>query len=161
MNPSPLSVSRRAAISWLVAGSALFKSLAAELAHGAGPAPGTDPLLPRTPHFAPRARSVIFLNMSGGVSHIDSFDHKPRLFADHGKTYQVPQIMLQAFAANNRAATKFFKRPDWNFAQHGSSGLWISDMFPYVAQCADELCVINSMRNNHADHFQATLGMHT
>jgi hypothetical protein len=104
---------------------------------------------------------VIFLNMSGGVSHVDSFDHKPRLFEDHGKTYQVPQVMLQAFAANNRAAAKFFKRPDWNFAQHGRSGLWISDMFPYVAQCADELCVINSMRNSHADHFQATLGMHT
>jgi hypothetical protein len=161
MNPSPLSVSRRAAISSLVAGSALFKGLAAELVHGGNTAMGTDPLLPRPAHFAPRARSVIFLNMSGGVSHVDSFDHKPRLFEDHGKTYQVPQIMLQAFAANNRAAAKFFKRPDWNFAQHGRSGLWISDMFPYVAQCADELCVINSMRNSHADHFQATLGMHT
>ena len=161
MNPSPLSVSRRAAISSLVTGSALFKGLAADLAQGADNRPGTDPLLPRPSHFAPRARSVIFLNMSGGVSHVDSFDHKPRLFEDHGKTYQVPQIMLQAFATNNRAAAKFFKRPDWNFAQHGRSGLWISDMFPYVAQCADELCVINSMRNSHADHFQATLGMHT
>lgn len=161
MNPSPLSVSRRAAISSLVAGSTLFRGIASELAHGADAAFGTDPLLPRPAHFPPRARSVIFLNMSGGVSHVDSFDYKPRLFEDHGKTYQVPQIMLQAFAANNRAAAKFFKRPDWNFAQHGRSGLWISDMFPHVAQCADELCVINSMRNSHADHFQATLGMHT
>ncbi len=161
MNPSPLSVSRRAAISSLVAGSTLFRGIASELAHGADAVLGTDPLLPRPAHFPPRARSVIFLNMSGGVSHVDSFDYKPRLFEDHGKTYQVPQIMLQAFAANNRAAAKFFKRPDWNFAQHGRSGLWISDMFPHVAQCADELCVINSMRNSHADHFQATLGMHT
>ncbi len=161
MNPSPLSVSRRAAISSLVAGSTLFRGIASELAHGADAVLGTDPLLSRPAHFPPRARSVIFLNMSGGVSHVDSFDYKPRLFEDHGKTYQVPQIMLQAFAANNRAAAKFFKRPDWNFAQHGRSGLWISDMFPHVAQCADELCVINSMRNSHADHFQATLGMHT
>ena len=161
MNPSPLSVSRRAAISSLVAGSTLFRGIASELAHGADAVLGTDPLLPRPAHFPPRARSVIFLNMSGGVSHVDSFDYKPRLFEDHGKTYQVPQIMLQAFAANNRAVAKFFKRPDWNFAQHGRSGLWISDMFPHVAQCADELCVINSMRNSHADHFQATLGMHT
>jgi len=161
MNPSPLSVSRRAAISSLVAGSTLFRGIASELAHGADAVLGTDPLLPRPAHFPPRARSVIFLNMSGGVSHVDSFDYKPRLFEDHGKTYQVPQIMLQAFAANNRAAAKFFKRPDWSFAQHGRSGLWISDMFPHVAQCADELCVINSMRNSHADHFQATLGMHT
>ncbi len=120
-----------------------------------------DPLRPKAGHFAPRAKNVIFLNMSGGVSHIDSFDYKLALFEDHGKTYQVPEIMLRAFAPNNRAAGKFFKRPDWNFAQHGKSGLWISDMFPYVAQCADELCVINSMRNSHADHFQATLGMHT
>ena len=161
MNPSPLSVSRRAAISSLVAGSTLFRGIASELAHGADAVLGTDPLLPRPAHFPPRARSVIFLNMSGGVSHVDSFDYKPRLFEDHSKTYQVPQIMLQAFAANNRTAAKFFKRPDWNFAQHGRSGLWISDMFPHVAQCADELCVINSMRNSHADHFQATLGMHT
>lgn len=124
-------------------------------------APIDDPLRAKPGHFAARAKNVIFLNMSGGVSHVDSFDYKPALFQNHGKTYQVPEIMLRAFAPNNRAAAKFFKRPDWNFAQHGKSGLWISEMFPHVAQCADELCVINSMRNSHADHFQATLGMHT
>jgi hypothetical protein len=161
MNPSPLTVSRRAAISSLVTGSMLGSGIISDLANASAPASMDDPLRPKAGHFAPRAKSVIFLNMSGGVSHIDSFDYKPALFEDHGKTYQVPEIMLRAFAPNNRAAGKFFKRPDWNFAQHGKSGLWISDMFPYVAQCADELCVINSMRNSHADHFQATLGMHT
>jgi hypothetical protein len=161
MNPSPLTVSRRAAISSLVTGSMLGSGIISDLANASAPASMDDPLRPKPGHFAPRAKNVIFLNMSGGVSHIDSFDYKPALFEDHGKTYQVPEIMLRAFAPNNRAAGKFFKRPDWNFAQHGKSGLWISDMFPYVAQCADELCVINSMRNSHADHFQATLGMHT
>jgi hypothetical protein len=161
MNPSPLTVSRRAAISSLVTGSMLGSGIVSDLANATAPQSIDDPLRPKAGHFAPRAKNVIFLNMSGGVSHIDSFDYKPALFEDHGKTYQVPEIMLRAFAPNNRAAGKFFKRPDWNFAQHGKSGLWISDMFPYVAQCADELCVINSMRNSHADHFQATLGMHT
>jgi hypothetical protein len=139
----------------------LGNGIISDLANATAPLSIDDPLRPKAGHFAPRAKNVIFLNMSGGVSHIDSFDYKPALFEDHGKTYQVPEIMLRAFAPNNRAAGKFFKRPDWNFAQHGKSGLWISDMFPYVAQCADELCVINSMRNSHADHFQATLGMHT
>lgn len=139
----------------------LGSGIISDLANATAPLSIDDPLRPKAGHFAPRAKNVIFLNMSGGVSHIDSFDYKPALFEDHGKTYQVPEIMLRAFAPNNRAAGKFFKRPDWNFAQHGKSSLWISDMFPYVAQCADELCVINSMRNSHADHFQATLGMHT
>ncbi len=139
----------------------LGSGIISDLANAPAPLTIDDPLRPKAGHCAPRAKNVIFLNMSGGVSHIDSFDYKPALFEDHGKTYQVPEIMLRAFAPNNRAAGKFFKRPDWNFAQHGKSGLWISDMFPYVAQCADELCVINSMRNSHADHFQATLGMHT
>lgn len=161
MKTPTLSVSRRAAVCSLVAGSPLVRALASELSRSDSPALAEDPLRARPAHFAPRAKNIIFLNMSGGVSHVDSFDYKPRLFEDHGKPYQVPKAMLDAFAPNNRAVEKYFKRPDWNFAQRGQSGLWISDMFPHVASCADELCVIHSMRNGHADHFQATLGMHT
>ena len=76
-------------------------------------------------------------DMSGGVSHVDSFDYKPRLFADHNQPYQVPKRMLQAFAANNRSEVKYFKRPDWDFKQRGQSGLWISDLFPKIAERAD------------------------
>jgi hypothetical protein len=121
----------------------------------------TDPLAPKQPHFHARAKQVIFLNMSGGVSHVDSFDYKPRLFADHNKPYRVPQRMLEAFAPDNRSAEKYFKRPQWEFKRRGQSGLWISDLFPHVAACADDLCLIRSMRNDHPDHFQATLGIHT
>jgi hypothetical protein len=173
MRSTPTALSRRALLGSCVAGSPLLAGILSQLsgpkADGA-PMPGDrveagsaspDPLAPKPTHFAARAKRVIFLNMSGGVSHVDSFDYKPSLFADHGKTYKVPKIMLEAFALNNRAADKFFKRPDWEFRQHGKSGLWISALFPHVAQCADELCVINSMRSSHADHFQATLGMHT
>jgi len=120
-----------------------------------------DPLAPRAPHFKPRAKRVIFLHMSGGVSHVDSFDHKPRLFADHNKPYEVPKKMLEAFAPENRSEVKFYKRPQWEFKQRGQSGLWISELFPKVAECADDLCLVRSMFSDNADHAQATLGIHT
>ena len=70
--------------------------------------------------------------------------------------------MLEVFALKrNRVVEKYFKRPQWAFKQRGQSGLWISDLFPHVAECADDICLIRSMRNDHADHFQATLGIHT
>jgi hypothetical protein len=71
-----------------------------------------DPLAPKSPHFRARAKRVIFLNMSGGVSHVDSFDYKPKLFADHNKSFRVPAKMLEAFAPNNRSVEKYFKRPN-------------------------------------------------
>jgi hypothetical protein len=99
--------------------------------------------------------------MSGGASHVDSFDYKPKLVADHNKSFIVPEKMLAAFAPDNRVVEKYFKRPQWEFKQRGQSGLWISDLFPHIAQCADDMCLIRSMRNDHPDHFQATLGIHT
>jgi hypothetical protein len=147
----------------LVGGSLLLPGIVSELLaqETAGAAPTSDPLAPRAPHFRPRAKRIIFMNMSGGASHVDSFDYKPQLFADHNKAFHVPQKMLEAFAPNNRVADKFFKRPQWEFKQRGQSGLWISELFPHVASCADDLCLIRSMHTDHTDHFQATLGMHT
>ena len=153
---------RRTVIRSLVGGSLLLPGILSELLADERPATAdADPLAPKPPHFTPRAKRVIFLNMSGGVSHVDSFDYKPKLIADHNKSYQVPQRMLEAFAPNNRVVEKYFKRPQWEFKQRGQSGLWISDLFPHVAECADDLCLIRSMRNDHPDHFQATLGIHT
>lgn len=120
-----------------------------------------DPLAPRPPHFAPRAKRVIFLHMSGGVSHVDSFDYKPRLIADHNEPYQVPKKMLQAFAPENRSEVKFYKRPQWEFKPRGQSGLWISELFPKIARCADDLCLVRSIFSDNADHAAATLGIHT
>ncbi len=120
-----------------------------------------DPLAPRAPHFAPRATRVIFLHMSGGVSHVDSFDYKPRLIADHNQPYQVPKKMLQAFAPENRSEVKFYKRPQWEFKQRGQSGLWISGLFPNIGRCADDICLVRSMFSDNADHAAATLGIHT
>ncbi len=120
-----------------------------------------DPLASKPPHFAPRARRVIFLHMSGGVSHVDSFDYKPRLISDHNQPYDVPRKMLEAFAPENRSEVKFYKRPQWEFKQRGQSGLWISELFPKIAGCADDLCLVRSMFSDNADHAQATLGIHT
>jgi hypothetical protein len=99
--------------------------------------------------------------MSGGVSHVDSFDYKPKLISDHNSPFQVPSKMLEAFAKDNRSEVKFFKKPQWEFKQRGQSGLWISDLFPHIAECADDLCLINSMYVDNADHAQATLGIQT
>src|SRR6185503_6787131 len=105
----------------------------------------------RAPHFAPKAKRVIFLYMTGGVSHVDSFDHKPKLIRDAGKT--VP---------GGRGSQKLFlKPPDFAFKPRGKSGLMISDLFPHVAGVADELCVLNSLKTDHGNHFEATLGIHT
>lgn len=162
MKIGPFGYSRRSVIRSLAGGSLLLPGIVSELlAEDRPKTSAADPLAPKKPHFQPRAKRVIFLNMSGGASHVDSFDYKPKLIADHNKPFQVPQRMLEAFALNNRTVEKYFKRPQWEFKQRGKSGLWISDLFPNVAECADDLCLIRSMRNDHPDHFQATLGIHT
>src|SRR5688572_15736393 len=157
----PSHCSRRSMIRSLLGGSLVLPGIVSELlAEGLKPVE-TDPLAPKPPHLPPRAKRVIFLNMSGGASHVDSFDYKPQLIADHNQSFIVPEKMLQAFAPDNRVVEKYFKRPQWEFKQRGQSGLWISDLFPHIAECADDLCLLRSMRNDHPDHFQATLGINT
>jgi hypothetical protein len=132
---------RRQVIQSLVGGSLLLPGIISELLA----TQSVDPLAPKTPHFAPRAKRVIFLYMSGGVSHVDSFDPKPRLFADHGK----------------KAPSGVLKKPDWEFSAHGKCGTEVSDLFPNIAECVDDVCLIRSMRGDHGNHFEATLGIHT
>ena len=152
-------MNRRTAIRSLLGSSLVLPGVLSELlAERAAPA---DPMTPRAPHFAPKADRVIFLHMSGGVSHVDSFDYKPKLISDHNQPYQVPKKMLDAFAPNNRSEVKYFKKPGWEFKQRGQSGLWISELFPRIAGCADDLCMVRSMFSDNADHAQATLGIHT
>lgn len=98
------------------------------------------------PHFAPRAKSVIFLFMDGGVSHVDSFDPKPQLEKRHGEAY--------------KDGRKWVRSP-WKFSQHGESGLWVSELFPHIAKQADNLCVIRSMKADLPIHSTGVLLMHT
>jgi len=105
------------------------------------------PLAPKQPHFAAKARRVIFLCMRGGPSHVDTFDYKPQLVADDGKPGSRPGSTWMA--------------PKWKFAQHGKSGLWISELFPNLAAHADELCLVRSMHTDLPAHPQAFLRLHT
>jgi hypothetical protein len=115
-----------------------------------------DPLAPKRPHIPPRAKRVIFLYMTGGVSHVDTFDPKPRLFADHGKS-----ITVDNWQGKIGQFKRYLKTPQWLFRPGGACGTAISDLFPHVRDVADELCVIRSMESNHTNHYEGTLGIHT
>lgn len=106
----------------------------------------TNPLAARSAQFPARARRVILLFMPGGVSHVDTFDPKPALRRDHGKSVGKDRILTGSL---------------WESKKYGESGLEISDLFPYTAQCADDLCLIRSMHGDKGDHFEATLSMHS
>lgn len=137
-----------------LAGSLLMPGILSELLA----ADSADPLAVKAPHFPAKAKSVIFLFMSGGVSHVDSFDPKPKLTTDHGK-----QVTFDHPETRNRPGYEklFLKQPGWKFAPRGQSGMEISELFPHVAQQADELTLIRSMHTSHSNHYNATLGMHT
>lgn len=102
-----------------------------------------------------RAKNVILCYMSGGISHVDSFDPKPRLAAEHGQPMPVPVERTQ-FNQNG----KIFGSP-FKFAQHGQSGLAISEIFPHIARCADHLAVVRSMTTNVNEHAQGNFAVHS
>jgi hypothetical protein len=107
------------------------------------------------PHHRPRARSVIFLYMDGGVSQIDSFDPKPRLAREHGQPFK---MKIEPTQFNNNGATL---QSPWQFAPHGQAGIPISELFPHVARSADDLCVIRSMTSAFSEHTNANYFLHT
>jgi hypothetical protein len=149
--------SRRAFLRSLVGGSLLFPGLLSQLLAEEQTRSGVaDPLSPKPPHFPPRAKRVILLYMSGGVSHVESFDPKPGLFRDAGKTLAVDE-----FQGRKGDFKMFLKRPQWEFSAHGRCGTEVSALFPHIAKCADDLCVIRSMHSDHTNHYEATLGIHT
>jgi hypothetical protein len=134
-------------------GALAFASIFADLARAGAPA--TDPLAPRAPHFPAKAKNVIFLYATGGVSHVDTFDYKPALYASAGKTFGV------GAQSSQNGKTLYLKRPHWGFKQYGRSGIHIADIFPNLGKCADDLCVIRSMFSESLGHDKATLCAHT
>jgi hypothetical protein len=155
--PCTFDPNRRGFLRSLVGGSLLFPGLVSQLlAEDAARSGSIDPLLPHAPHFEPKAKRVIFLYMSGGVSHVDSWDPKPKLFADAGKT-----ISVDEFQGRKGDFKMFAKRPQWEFSRHGRCGTEVSSLFPHMAECVDDLCVIRSLKSDHTNHYEATLGIHT
>jgi hypothetical protein len=106
-------------------------------------------------HHPPRARSAIFLYMDGGPSQIDTFDPKPLLQAENGQPFK---MKMQPTQFDNNGSTL---GSPWKFAQYGQSGLPISELFPHVAQSADELCVIRSLTSVFPEHTSANYFLHT
>jgi hypothetical protein len=114
-----------------------------------------NPLSARAPHFAPRAKRVIFLFMHGGPSHVDTFDYKPRLFADDGKPLPFAKPRVQFAQTGNLG------RPRWDFKPYGQSGAMISSLFPKVAEHADRLCFLKAVHGTNPAHGGALLKLHT
>src|SRR6516162_6682797 len=108
-----------------------------------------NPLVARPPHFQARAKRVIFLFMAGAPSHVDTFDYKPQLQADDGRS-----------AAGKGNGRKLLKSP-FKFSRHGKAGLWLPETLPNLAKHADDLCLLNSMYTDIPAHAQATIEMHT
>ncbi|HIN18592.1 MAG TPA: DUF1501 domain-containing protein, partial [Gammaproteobacteria bacterium] len=121
----------------------------------ADPGSRVQPLALKKPHFAPRAKNVIFLFMHGGVSHIDTFDPKPELDKMHGK--DLPFELPLQFAGD---IGKLLKSP-WSFRQYGQSGLPVSELFPHVGSVIDEICLLRSLHSEQVDHGGAILQLHT
>ncbi len=110
------------------------------------------------PHFPAKAKNVIFLFMTGGVSHVDTFDPKPALHRDHGKEIKADHPEIKDRPGYEKI---YLKRPQWEFSPHGESGIEVSTLFPHVATCVDDIAMIRSMHTSHSNHYNATLGMHT
>jgi hypothetical protein len=119
------------------------------------PAAGANPMMPRPPHFRARARSVIFLYMDGGPSQMDTFDPKPRLDREHG---QLIRTRVEPTQFNNVGTV--LKSP-WRFRRYGQSGIPVSDLFPHVATCVDDLAIIRSMVSTFSEHTNANFFLHS
>ncbi len=115
----------------------------------------SNPLSPREPHFAARAKRVVFVFMKGGPSQVDTFDYKPNLQRDDGKECPFEKPRVQ-FAPTG----KLLKSP-WKFSQYGETGSYVSELFPNVAKHVDDLCFIHSLHGSNAAHGGALLKMHT
>jgi hypothetical protein len=115
-----------------------------------------NPLAPKQPHFAPRAKRVIMLSMQGGPSHVDTFDYKPKLAENAGKTVTATSGQVQ-----DRNRGRALLPSPWKFEPHGQSRLYLSELFPHLAKHADDLCLINSLCTDVPNHPQAFLMLHT
>jgi Protein of unknown function (DUF1501) len=121
--------------------------------------PADNPLAPRRPHFAPKAKRVIYLHMAGSPPHLDMFDYKPELVRRNEQ--DCPQEFLRGrrFAFTS-GVPKLLGTPQ-RFARHGRSGAWVSEALPNLAGSADELCFIKSMFTDQFNHAPAELLLFT
>src|SRR5688572_18755343 len=115
-----------------------------------------SPLAPKPPHFGARARNVIFLFMYGGPSHVDTFDHKPKLYGLDGKT-----IALKTFGRGGHRNEGRIVGPKWQFQPYGKCGKHVSELFPHLGTCVDDIAFIHSMYAESPIHGSAMLMMNS
>jgi hypothetical protein len=139
-----------AALASLLAGDGFFAGRAE------GAARMANPLAPKPPLLPAKAKSVIFLFMYGGPSHIDTFDYKPRMVGMDGKTVDV-----QTFGRGGHKSQGRIVEPRWKFRQYGECGKWISDLFPHLGGCVDDIAFLHSMTAESPIHGSGLLMMNT
>lgn len=115
-----------------------------------------NPLAPKEPHFAAKAKNVIFLYMYGGPSQVDTFDYKPDMYGMDGKTVEV-----KTFGRGGHRNQGRIVEPRWKFQQYGECGKWVSDLFPRLATCVDDIAFIHSMTADSPIHGSAMLMMNS
>src|SRR5215510_13714187 len=113
----------------------------------------------KKPHLTPKARRVIFLFMQGGVSHVDSYDYKPRLDRDDGKMMNFDDARQIANTGQRQTSQRLMKSL-WKFSQHGQTGRWASNLFPETNKQIDDLCFLHSVHTDGVAHGPATLFLH-
>ncbi len=118
--------------------------------------PGANPLAPREPHFPAKAKSVIFLFMYGGPSQVDTFDYKPDMYRLDGRT-----VNVRTFGRGGHRNQGRVVGPKWRFKQYGQCGKYISDLFPNLGTCADDIAFLHSMIADSPIHGSAMLQMNT
>src|SRR4051812_41968330 len=115
-----------------------------------------NPLAPKQPALPAKAKSVIFLFMYGGPSHMDTFDYKPKLYALDGKT-----IPVKTFGRGGKKNEGRVVGPKWGFRQYGECGKWVRDLFPHLATCVDDIAFLHAMTADSPIHGSAMLQMNT
>lgn len=150
----PGPISRRQMLKGAGAGFGML-GLAQLLSESSMAMTGADPLALRPPPLPARAKRVIFLFMSGGPSHVDTFDPKPRLARDNGKPLPFEKPKLERTKTGNLLGSP------WQFQKHGQCGTEVSELFPHLAKCVDDICVIRSMVADNINHNGACLQMNT
>ena len=147
--PKSILYPRRAVLRSLVGSSLILPGIISQLLAESG----SDPLAPKLPHHPAKAKRVIFIFSNGGVSHMDTFDYKPQLFKADGKTTGV------GGGLSNQQ--RVLLKPGWEFRPGGKCGTLVSDLFPHLRECMDDVCLIRSMKSDDNEHYQATLAIHT
>ena len=134
-------------------GSAALASLLAKDGLGAEAKGARIGGLDGVPHFAPKAKRVIYLFQNGAPTHCDLFDYKPKLVELHGKPVPEAAVAGKRFSTMTGSPTgKLMLAPVEPFAQHGQSGAWVSNFLPHTAKIADELCFVKSMHTEAVNH---------